>query len=220
MADDAAAHMRNYTLRLPPSPTGEGGSETGSQAGDTQVVVEAKPGKEIKLADELNKFQMEELNKLFIEADADGNGELDMDEFVQTMGKILGGPEATIEKLTLLFRRMDSNMDGVVDWAEFSDFMLLEGLAAQRTEQDGGTYGHQKHLDTTGPDNCQHDHTINRILRDPVSGNLYTCSQDCSVRVWDPNNHHIQTMVPGRSWVSDIALSAQCSQVRKVLGCF
>ena len=95
---------------------------------------------ERKLADELNLLRMDELKRMFFEADEDGNGELDLEEFVSTIGSVLAGPSATREKLTVLFRRMDANMDNVVEWDEFSDFMLLEGLSKDNAEQAQHSY--------------------------------------------------------------------------------
>ena len=69
---------------------------------------------ERKLEDELNLLRMDELKRMFFEADEDGNGELDLEEFVSTIGSVLAGPHATREKLIVLFRRMDANMDNMV----------------------------------------------------------------------------------------------------------
>ena len=53
-------------------------------------------------------------------------------EFVSTLGAVLGG-QMTSTELTLLFRRMDANLDDEVDWDEFSDFMLLKSMSGAST---------------------------------------------------------------------------------------
>ena len=54
-------------------------------------------------------------------------------EFVSTLGAVLGG-QMTSTELTLLFRRMDANLDDEVDWDEFSDFMLLKSMSRPGSE--------------------------------------------------------------------------------------
>ena len=78
-----------------------------------------KKEKKAKMAigEALSADEMKRIEKLFYEADEDGNGKLDIDEFVNTLSPLFGDPG--IEKLTLLFRRMDANLDGEVDWDEF-----------------------------------------------------------------------------------------------------
>ena len=91
---------------------------------------------EVKLEQHINLLHLKKLEQLFFEADKDGNGSLDLQEFTETLGSVLGS-QLTKEKLTLLFRRMDANLDQEVTWAEFSDFMLLESLAVLEEEGKG-----------------------------------------------------------------------------------
>ncbi|KAF6253190.1 WD40-repeat-containing domain protein [Scenedesmus sp. NREL 46B-D3] len=67
-------------------------------------------------------------------ADANGSGELDMDEFVSAFKGVINAPEGSDdESLRKLFMRIDANCDATVDWNEFSAYLLLE-----KTDSSGG----------------------------------------------------------------------------------
>lgn len=64
---------------------------------------------------------------VFETADADGGGDVDIDEFAKGFSGILSTEEGSgPEALRRLFMRIDANADGTVDWHEFSSYMLLE----------------------------------------------------------------------------------------------
>ena len=65
-----------------------------------------------------------------------GKGELDMDAFVASFQGMLSYEGSNDrDALRHLFKRVDVNADGTIDWDEFSTFMLLENQAGwlQRT---------------------------------------------------------------------------------------
>jgi Ca2+-binding EF-hand superfamily protein len=64
------------------------------------------------------------------EADDDGSGELDIEEFCEQLGPYLG-KDLTKEEVTQLFMKIDADAGGTVDWDEFSNYMFL-----QRAEND------------------------------------------------------------------------------------
>jgi hypothetical protein len=64
------------------------------------------------------------------EADDDGSGELDIDEFCEQLGPYLG-KDLTKEEVNQLFMKIDADAGGTVDWDEFSNYMFL-----QRAESD------------------------------------------------------------------------------------
>ncbi len=49
------------------------------------------------------------------EADEDGSGELDIDEFVEKLGPHLGGG-LTVPQIRQLFLKIDADAGGTVDW--------------------------------------------------------------------------------------------------------
>lgn len=78
--------------------------------------------------DRINLHQLMELKAVFERADTDGGGSLDVDEFLEAFGGVLG-KNLTHEQLTHLFMKIDANSDGSVDWDEFTQFYLLENQA-------------------------------------------------------------------------------------------
>jgi hypothetical protein len=59
------------------------------------------------------------------EADEDGSGELDINEFAEKLGPYLGG-NLSIDAIKQLFLKIDADAGGTVDWEEFTNFMFLE----------------------------------------------------------------------------------------------
>ena len=80
---------------------------------------------EMVLEDQLTNQKLKQLEKIFEEADEDGGGGLDMDEFRNAMREALGG-DLTDEELDRMFMKVDTNCDGTVDWDEYLSYMLLE----------------------------------------------------------------------------------------------
>uniref|UniRef100_A0A7N6BF24 WD repeat-containing protein on Y chromosome n=1 Tax=Anabas testudineus TaxID=64144 RepID=A0A7N6BF24_ANATE len=68
-----------------------------------------------------------EIVKLFREADADGGGGLDIEEFCVAMKKLYGFVDK--EKLTALHMQIDTNCDKTVDLGELMDFLLKKNKA-------------------------------------------------------------------------------------------
>ena len=81
------------------------------------------------MEDRINLHQLMELKAAFERADTDQGGSLDMEEFLEAFGEVLG-KNLTHEQLTHLFMKIDANSDGSVDWDEFTNYMLLETQAA------------------------------------------------------------------------------------------
>ena len=54
-----------------------------------------------------------------------GGGGLDIEEFCDSMKKLMGNKveESELEKI---FMKVDTNCDGTVDWDEYLSYMLLE----------------------------------------------------------------------------------------------
>jgi Ca2+-binding EF-hand superfamily protein len=59
------------------------------------------------------------------DADDDGSGELDIDEFCEQLGPHLG-KNLSRQQITQLFMKIDADAGGTVDWDEFSNYMFLK----------------------------------------------------------------------------------------------
>lgn len=59
------------------------------------------------------------------DADDDGSGELDIDEFCEQLGPYLG-KDLTKQQIMQLFMKIDADAGGTVDWDEFSNYMFLK----------------------------------------------------------------------------------------------
>ena len=96
---------------LPPKPNKDGSSKKDgkNEAGSVE--------------DRINLHQLMELKAAFDRADIDGGGSLDMDEFLEAFGEVLG-KNLTHEQLTHLFMKIDANSDGSVDWDEFTNYII------------------------------------------------------------------------------------------------
>lgn len=88
------------------------------------------------LDEHINLEVLTKLKSAFHKADADGGGDLSIEEFVAAFADMYDGdaPSRTRKgidnaKLRQLFTRIDANADGTVDWNEFSTYVLLENQA-------------------------------------------------------------------------------------------
>ena len=82
-----------------------------------------------RLEDQMNHEDLELLERIFEEADEDGGGGLDLDEFKGAMKRIIankGGILPDQNELAIIFMKVDANCDGTVDWEEFCSYMLME----------------------------------------------------------------------------------------------
>jgi len=69
-----------------------------------------------------------------LQADQDGSGALDIDEFCPTVRALFGN--SSNEFLQHLFMKIDANSDGNVSYDEFLSFMLLAQNGATRMENE------------------------------------------------------------------------------------
>ena len=77
------------------------------------------------LEDQLTNRKLQQLQQIFEEADEDGGGGLDMEEFRTAMRHAMGD-HLTDDDLDRIFMKVDTNCDGTVDWDEYLNYMLLE----------------------------------------------------------------------------------------------
>jgi hypothetical protein len=59
------------------------------------------------------------------EADEDGSGELDIEEFTQKLGPHLG-QHLSEAQIAQLFLKIDADCGGTIDWTEFTNYFFLQ----------------------------------------------------------------------------------------------
>ncbi|XP_063064316.1 WD repeat-containing protein on Y chromosome-like isoform X2 [Engraulis encrasicolus] len=96
----------------------------GPQYGNNESAESAKEEGQGRMEEQINDEHLRRIEAMFHEADTDGGGGLDMEEFRDAMKKIMGNVEE--EDLDILFMKVDTNCDGTVDWDEYLNYMLLE----------------------------------------------------------------------------------------------
>ncbi|XP_044311049.1 EF-hand calcium-binding domain-containing protein 8 [Varanus komodoensis] len=77
-----------------------------------------------QVEEQINYDHLQKLEHMFHEADIDGGGGLDMEEFRKAMKKIMG--DISDEDIDVIFMKVDTNCDGSVDWEEYLNYMLSE----------------------------------------------------------------------------------------------
>ena len=76
-----------------------------------------------------------ELREAFEAADIDKGGALEIDEFVEAFGGVIG-KGMNSKQINQLFMKIDADSNGSVDWNEFMNYMLLENetLSSMKAE--------------------------------------------------------------------------------------
>ena len=87
------------------------------------------------MEDRINLHQLMELKAAFERADTDQGGSLDMEEFLEAFGGVLG-ENLTTTQLIHLFMKIDTNSDGSVDWDEFTSFSIETGMMSSANADD------------------------------------------------------------------------------------
>eukprot|EP01065_Artemidia_motanka_P040445 TRINITY_DN5079_c0_g1_i2.p1 TRINITY_DN5079_c0_g1~~TRINITY_DN5079_c0_g1_i2.p1 ORF type:complete len:1516 (+),score=483.91 TRINITY_DN5079_c0_g1_i2:49-4548(+) len=154
--------------------------------------------------DKIDLEQLKALKILFDEADADGGGDLDEQEFVAAFSRILG-EGMQHDTLREWFMRIDANANGSVDWDEFSTYILLEGQQRILKDTVQAEYiGQRSALSSTS---THHTDMITQILVHPRNGRYYSCSRDGTVKAWRAGSlEHERIIYNGGSWVTDACL--------------
>ena len=162
------------------------------------------------MEDRINLHQLMELKAAFERADTDQGGSLDMEEFLEAFGGVLG-ENLTTTQLIHLFMKIDANSDGSVDWDEFTQFMLLENQAAADMSDRSFAVRYMEQdprLCDPNPKSVHHRDMIEQILligKGTQQEKLVTSARDGTVRVWNASTlAHVKTIkVSESSWITD-----------------
>ena len=76
-------------------------------------------------SERINLQNIMELREAFDLADLDRGGALDLDEFIEAFGEVIG-KGMSMKELKQLFMKIDADSNGSVEWPEFMNYMLLE----------------------------------------------------------------------------------------------
>ena len=80
-----------------------------------------------------------ELRELFEAADTDKGGALEIEEFTEAFGGVLG-KDMNPKQLKQLFMKIDADSNGSVEWHEFMNYMLLENQTLSSMKQEHFEY--------------------------------------------------------------------------------
>ncbi|KAG2439805.1 hypothetical protein HYH02_010440 [Chlamydomonas schloesseri] len=161
-----------------------------------------------KMDEEVNVQQLKLLKRIFEEADEDGSGELDIEEFCDKLGPYLGDvvgyPLKSREDVRQLFMKIDADAGGTVDWDEFTNFMFL-----QRAEMVGETAAENWRLfpqefrdrnDTS----VSHKGLVDRLLYVDFLDKYVSAGRDGTFRLWNGGDcRHFKTLSINSSWITD-----------------
>ena len=167
-----------------------------------------------------------ELREAFDLADTDHGGALEIDEFIEAFGEIIG-KNMTDKQLNQLFMKIDADSNGSVDWPEFMNYMLLENQTLSSMKRENFEYvrvGQSKNW--IDPEkqffNKCHANMITAILviepeglkDNPANSDQLkkkikyaTSSRDGYVKIWNASNmqNEIYVKVTSGAWVTCMA---------------
>eukprot|EP00192_Tetraselmis_astigmatica_P000660 CAMPEP_0117689666 /NCGR_PEP_ID=MMETSP0804-20121206/24643_1 /TAXON_ID=1074897 /ORGANISM="Tetraselmis astigmatica, Strain CCMP880" /LENGTH=1073 /DNA_ID=CAMNT_0005502517 /DNA_START=57 /DNA_END=3278 /DNA_ORIENTATION=+ len=169
------------------------------------------------LEDSINLEVMLRLRETFMKADADGGGDLDVEEFVAAFDGVL--PAGSRDELRKLFLRIDANSDGTVDWDEFASYILLENQgAANLRESETVLQFHPSQMPDKVPMELAHRSPMMQIAQLPAGsgvGERYaTAGRDGTVRLWSVKDmSHHKTIINGTAWVTSLVFTPNSSKL-------
>ncbi|XP_036435600.1 WD repeat-containing protein on Y chromosome-like [Colossoma macropomum] len=97
---------------------GLGGAQGKSAYGDKEIPAPSH------LEDQINEQHLRLIERMFKEANKTGGKGLNMKDFREAMKKIMKDVED--EDIDIIFMKVDSNCDGILEWEDYLDYMFLE----------------------------------------------------------------------------------------------
>ncbi|KAG5281841.1 hypothetical protein AALO_G00049380 [Alosa alosa] len=182
-----------------------------------------------RVEEQINNEHLRRIEAMFHEADTDGGGGLDMEEFREAMKKIMGKVED--EDVDIIFMKVDTNCDGSVDWDEYLNYMLLEYREKDSLQKQNRPLYFPKPLKVVPVAHCEpivriQFHPFQSLQADKKGGNApktrmqlgryLTVSRDGILNYWserfkltrtinlDQLKHTQLTSHPQQIWVTDM----------------
>lgn len=174
--------------------------------------------KQVKLEDRITLEHLNEMRQAFEDADADGNGTLDLEEFKNVIQSLFHFKFKSEDQVTALFMKIDSSSDAEINWDEFCTFMQLE--YAEKED----SYLRSKETAFSLPaviamsensNSSQREHVIR--LCNTADNNFLVVSKDGLVSFWSQNMEfkrmkqavHAETSTKKTKWITDFVLMSQ-----------
>ncbi|KAL4420053.1 hypothetical protein ABPG77_007492 [Micractinium sp. CCAP 211/92] len=154
---------------------------------------------------EINLENLVKMKRVFEEADEDGSGELDPDEFYEQLGPYLGQglPPAAVSQL---FMRIDADCGGTIDWQEFIDYFFLQRAASSAADSGEDWRLHAEDHGRRGWRGTGRGEAAELVYCCGSLGRYITGGRGGTLRVWDAASlAPVQALTNGSGWVSDCA---------------
>eukprot|EP00210_Caulerpa_lentillifera_P000727 g704.t1 len=166
-----------------------------------------KRANRIALEENINAEVLSQMKSVFDQADTDGGGFLDIDEFIEAFLGVLSTKDGSDEiALRKLFMRVDVNADNVLDWNEFLSYMLLHKEHSNHDIEESRTRRLVvSSVQTNVSDKSMHRELITSITKiPPGAGDLYiTTSKDGSILAWTAKDLGLWKAIRQRcSWIT------------------
>ena len=155
---------------------------------EEEEIFEESDGGGMDVNKQMNLHHFQQLRQIFDEADEDGGGSLDLEEFREAFGTILG-EGLTMDQMTMMFMKIDANSDGSVDWDEFCTYMVLEKQAEfeMMEEADSNVFEVEGRFTLSTREQGTHKDMIKTMLYVPKEKKYLTCSKDGMFCWWSEN---------------------------------
>lgn len=174
--------------------------------------------KQVKLEDRITLDHLNKMRQAFEDADADGNGTLDLDEFKVVIKNLFHFKFKNDDQVIALFMKIDSSSDGEINWDEFCTFMQLE--YAEKED----SYLRSKETAFSLPaiiamsensNSSQREHVVR--LCNTADNNFLVVSKDGLVSFWSQNMEfkrmkqaaHLESTTKKTKWITDFVLMPQ-----------
>mmetsp|Transcript_13415 Transcript_13415/g.44193 ORF Transcript_13415/g.44193 Transcript_13415/m.44193 type:complete len:870 (+) Transcript_13415:164-2773(+) len=155
------------------------------------------------MEDKINLNELMLLKQRFQEADDDGSGGIELDEFVSSFGSLLGD-HLTEMQLAHLFMKIDADSNGSVDWDEFTNFMFLEKATEKADPGEDWRYIRQDFADPNTDPLSVHRDICERVQYLPAADKYITAGRDGTFRLWNAADlQHSRTIHNSSSWITD-----------------
>ncbi|PRW05751.1 WD repeat-containing on Y chromosome-like [Chlorella sorokiniana] len=156
---------------------------------------------------EINLENLIHMKRVFEEADEDGSGELDPDEFYEKLGPYLGQSLSQAE-VAQLFMRIDADCGGTIDWEEFVNYFFLQRAASGGCDGSADWRLHPQDHWRKEWRGARHKEPAERVYCCPAPLDSYiTAGHGGQLRVWAGGDlAPRQTLANGPGWVTDCLL--------------